>query len=101
MKAFGEIIREQRIKRGLVLRQVAAATDIDQATISKYEKCERKPSKMQVLQFAKLYNLDQDTLIVAWLSDKVAYDLQNERLADKVLKVAEQKVKYIAKNGHK
>jgi transcriptional regulator with XRE-family HTH domain len=78
----------------LFLRQVAAELDIDQAIISKFERNERKPTKEQVLKFAKFYKLDKETLLVEWLSDKVAYDLQDENLANKVLKAAEQKIKY-------
>lgn len=95
MKSFGEIIREERKKRRFYLRQVAAAIDVDQAIISKFEKGDRKPSREQVLRFAEFYKLDKEQLIIAWLSDKVVYDLQNEELASKVLKVAEQKITYI------
>ena len=95
MKSFGEIIREQREKKGLYLRQVAAKTDIDQAVISKFEKGERKPSREQVIRFAKFYSIDYDKLIIAWLSDRVIYDLQNEKLATKALKVAERKIAYL------
>ena len=101
MKSFGEIIREQRNKKGLYLRQVAAETEIDQAIISKFEKGVRKPTKEQVLRFAKFYGLEQDKLIVASLSDRVAYDLQNENLANKVLKVAEKKIEYLKKTEKK
>lgn len=47
MKTFGEVIRSSRESKGLYLRQVAAAMDIDQALISKFEKGDRKPSKEQ------------------------------------------------------
>lgn len=101
MKSFGDIIREERETRGLFLRQVAAAIDIDQAIISKFEKGGRKPSREQVLKFANLYKLDKVQLLVAWLSDKVVYDLQNEKMATEVLKVAEQKVKYLQTQNYK
>lgn len=94
MKTFGEIIREERENKGLFLRQVAAALDIDQAVISKFEKGERKPSREQVLKFSKYYKLDKELLIVAWLSDKVVYELQNENLAYEALKAAEEKINY-------
>jgi transcriptional regulator with XRE-family HTH domain len=94
MKTFGEIIREERENKGLFLRQVAAALDIDQAVISKFEKGERKPSREQVLKFAKYYKLDKELLIVAWLSDKVVYELQDEKLANEALKAAEEKINY-------
>ena len=94
MSNFGDLIRIEREEKGLFLRQVAAELGIDQAIISKFERNRRKPTKEQVLKFAKFYKLDKETLLVEWLSDKVAYDLQDENLADKVLKAAEQKIKY-------
>ncbi len=94
MKSFGEIIKNERKNRNLLLRHVATAIDVDQALISKFEKGDRKPTKKHVVKFAELFNIDKDQLIVAWLSDKVAYELQNEKLADKVLKAAEEKVAY-------
>ena len=71
--------------------------DIDQAIISKFERNERKPTKEQVLKFAKFYKLDKDELLVAWLSDRVVDDLQDENLADKALKAAEEKIKHMKK----
>ena len=94
MSNFGDLIRIAREEKGLFLRQVAAELDIDQAIISIFERNERKPTKEQVLKFAKFFKIDKETLLVEWLSDKVAYDLQDEKLANKVLKVAEEKLKY-------
>ena len=94
MNTFGDLIRLARENKGLFLRQVAAELDIDQAIISKFERNERKPTKEQVLKFAKFYKLDKDELLIAWLSDRVVDDLQDENLADKALKAAEEKIKH-------
>ncbi len=94
MNTFGDLIRLARENKGLFLRQVAAELDIDQAIISKFERNERKPTKEQVLKFAMFYKLDKDELLVAWLSDRVVDDLQDENLADKALKAAEEKIKH-------
>lgn len=94
MKSFGEIIRQAREEKNLILRQVGAELDIDQAIISKFERGERKPTKEQVQKFADFYNLEIDKLLIAWLSDKVIYDLENETLAEEAIKVAEQRIKY-------
>jgi HTH-type transcriptional regulator, competence development regulator len=99
MNGFGEIIRKAREEHGLFLRQVAAEMQIDQAIISKFERGVRKTTKEQVLKFAEFYNLEPEVLLVAWLSDKIAYDLQDEYLADQVLKAAEQKIKYRKSNA--
>ena len=94
MKSFGEIIRQAREEKNLLLRQVGAELGIDQAIVSKFERGERKPTKEQVQKFADFYNLEKDRLLIAWLSDKVIYDLENENLAEEALKVAEQRIKY-------
>ena len=93
-QTFGEIIRKLREDKGLILRQVAAALDVDQAIISKYEKGERKPNREQVLAFSKFFNTKPDDLLIAWLSDKIVYELEDEDVALKALQVAEEKVKY-------
>jgi transcriptional regulator with XRE-family HTH domain len=95
MKSFSEIIKSKREENKLFLRQVSALMEIDQAIISKFERGERKPTKEQVLKFAKIYNLNPDDLVISWYSDKVAYDLILEENAEKILKVAESKVKYL------
>ena len=95
MKLFTEIIKSKREEHKLFLRQVAALMEIDQAIISKFERGERKPTKEQVLKFAEIYDLDPNELVISWYSDKVAYDLLSEEDAEKILKVAESKVKYL------
>ncbi len=95
MKSFSEIIKSKREEHKLFLRQVSALMEIDQAIISKFERGERKPTKEQVLKFAKIYDLNPDDLVISWYSDKVAYDLLSEENAEKILKVAESKVKYL------
>ncbi len=95
MKSFSEIIKTKREEHKLFLRQVSALMEIDQAIISKFERGERKPTKEQVLKFAKIYDLNPDDLVISWYSDKVAYDLLSEENAEKILKVAESKVKYL------
>lgn len=95
MLSFGEIIRKERLRNNYILKYVASKINIDQAIISKFERGERKPTKSQVMKFAEFYNLDKDNLLIAWLSDKVIYDLNDDNyLAEKVLKVAEEKIKY-------
>ena len=95
MNSFGDIIRAEREKRNLYLRQVAAAMEIDQALISKFEKGDRKPTKEQVERFADYFELDKEKLITVWLSDKIVYTIQDEEFAENALKVAEKRIKYL------
>ena len=95
--SLGQILRELRETMRLLLRQVAAALEMDTALLSKFERDERKPNKEQVLAFARYYNVNADELVLAWLSDKIAGEVQNEDLAKEALKVAEKKVELFKK----
>lgn len=99
MLTIGEQIRKLREKNSLPLRKVAAELDIDQSILSKIERGERKASKQQVIQIANLFNVDKNELLINYLSDRVIYELRDDKeLATKALKIAERKIKYTAKN---
>lgn len=92
MKTLGELLKEAREAKSLLLRQVAAAINADTAMISKFEKGERRPSREQIAELAKVLGKDEKELLVSLLSDKVALDLVNEDVAKEALKVAEKKI---------
>ncbi len=95
METFGNIIKNKREIKGLLLRQVASALDIDQAIVSKFERGERKASKEQVEKFAEFYDLDKNKLITSWLSDQIANSILYEENIGEVLKAAEEKAIYL------
>lgn len=98
METVGQIIRAKRESLGLLLRQVASYLDIDQAILSKIERNERKPTKDNIVKLAEILKLDKEDLLVQFMSEKIAYEIADEACASKVLKVAEQKVKYLKSN---
>ena len=95
MKTTGEIIREQREKKGLLLRQLAAQLDIDAAILSKIERGDRKATREQILKLANILDLNKNDLLIQYLSEKIAYDLADEDIAKQALKVAEKRIEYI------
>lgn len=95
IKSFGNTIRELRKSKELPLRKVAAYLDIDQAILSKIERGKYKATREQVVKLAKYFDMDKEYLLVAWLSDKIVYELEDEKIALKALKVAEEKIGYI------
>ena len=95
METVGQIIRTKRETLGLLLRQVSAYADIDQAILSKIERNERKPTKDLILRIAEILQLDKQELLIQFMSDKIAYEIADEDCASRVLKVAEEKIEYI------
>lgn len=98
MRTTGQYIRELREKRGLLLRQVAAGIEIDQALLSKIERGERLPTKAQVMRLAQFYKIDLNEILIAFLSDKLVYEVRNEEVALRAIQVAEKKIGYLKKN---
>lgn len=93
-KSFGETIRELRTEKHLTLREVAEYLKIDTSMLGKIEKNNRKPTKQIIKGISNLFKISEDVLTVAHLSDTVAYSILEEELANEVLKVAEEKIKY-------
>ena len=96
MENFGDTIRKLREEKGLPLRTVAAYLDIDQAILSKMERGQRKLSREHVVKLAEYFKVKEDDLLVAWLSDKLVYEVADEQFALKALQVAEEKIAYKA-----
>jgi len=94
MENLGEIIKKTRNEKKLPLRTVAAFLDIDQAILSKIERGQRTATRKQVVNLAAYYKLNENDLLVAWLSDKLVNELANEEVGHKALMAAEQKITY-------
>lgn len=94
MERLGDTIKKLREDKELPLRTVAAYLDIDQAILSKIERGHRKPTRDQVVKLAEYFKVKENDLLVAWLSDKLVYEVEDEDMALKALQVAEEKVKY-------
>lgn len=99
MKSIGELLREQRESKQLLLREVAAALAMDTALLSKIERDERKPNKEQVLSFANYYKVKPDDFLVALFSDKVVNDIVDEDRPSLILKAAEGKLETLKKKN--
>lgn len=99
MKSLGQLLKEARDIKGLLLREVAAAINADTAMISKFEKGERKPTRDQISLLAKALEIDEREILVTYLSDKVVSDLANEDVAKEALRAAEKKIDLLKKNN--
>lgn len=100
-KTIGEKLRQLREENKLPLRKVAALLDIDVAILSKMERGERKLTKEVVLKLADIYKHNADDLLVLFLSEKIMYEIRDEDLGEKALKIAEKRVKYLKANKDK
>jgi len=93
------LIKNAREQKGLKTRELAQLLGIDQALISKFESGSRKPTKEQVAKIASVLEIDYETLIVAWLKERILYEIGQDEFALKALQVAEEEIRYVAKNS--
>ena len=95
MHSIGQKIRTLRESQELLLRQVAAAIEIDQALLSKIERGERLATKNQVVALASFFEIDEREILTLWLGEKIAYKIKDEDIANDALKVAEETIQYL------
>lgn len=98
MDNIGNSLRKLRESKQLPLRVIAAYLDIDQAILSRIERGQRRASREQVVKLAEYFDVSETEMLIAWLSDKVVYEIANEDTAMEALKVAEEKIKYNKNN---
>lgn len=78
----------------MLLRHVSALLDIDIAILSKIERGARKASREQIEKLSEILELDKEQLIIQFLTEKILYEIKDEDLGLKALKVAERSFKY-------
>ena len=68
-----------------MLRQVAAALEVDTATISKIERGDRQAKEEHLPLLAKLLGTNLEDLKTLWLAEKVYHIIKEEKNALEVL----------------
>lgn len=101
LDSIGTQIRQLREKAEMPLRKLASFLDLDQSTLSKIERNERKPNIIIIEQIAKIFNVEKSKLLVAYYSDVVVYEIQDESSFSEILQVAEAKIEYQRNNPKK
>jgi len=86
------LLKNAREQKGLKTREVAQILGIDQALISKFESGTRKPTKDQISKLSQLLEIDYETLMIAWLKEKILYEIGDNEFALKALILVEQEI---------
>lgn len=88
------LLKNAREQKGLKTREVAQILGIDQALISKFENGTRKPTREQIPKLASLLDINFETLMIAWLKEKILHEIGDDALALKAITLAEEHIKY-------
>ena len=79
------LLKNAREQKKLKTREVAQELAIDQALISKFENGTRKPTREQIVKLASFLDIDFEILMVAWLKEKILYEIGDDDLALKAM----------------
>ncbi len=91
---IGEKIKELRESRGMLQRELASKLNVGDGFLSKVERNQKVLKREHLVTISKVFSFPYSDLETLWLANKV-YDLiKNENQAIRVLKVAEQEIKY-------
>jgi transcriptional regulator with XRE-family HTH domain len=94
-ETFGEYIRQLRKSKDYTLTQLAAKLNMDSANLSKIETGKREFDEKRLQLLASEFGLDLKELKDEYFSELVAKKLYDNQCSDKVLQLAEEKVKYM------
>lgn len=90
---FGAKLRSLRVERKMVQRELAEQLNIDAPMFSKIELGVRRAKRSQVVQLAKLLDVNEKELLTLWLADGVLNAVKDDReLGLAALKVAKKTI---------
>ena len=85
---IGEHIRTLREANDILLRQLAAKLDMDQAMLSKMERGERSFRREDIDALAKIFKQPKKELLTLWLAEKILKTTENQRYKKEALQLA-------------
>jgi Fic family protein/DNA-binding Xre family transcriptional regulator len=86
------LLKSSRIKKSLRAKDISQALGIDQSLISKFENGTRLPTKDQVIKLASLLEIPEETLIVAWLKQRILNDVIEFPFAKEALEQVQEEL---------
>ena len=90
---LGQKIKELRLENGVLQRQLASFLEIDTPMFSKLERGDRRAKRIQVVQIANYFNVDEKELLTLWVADKVLDAVEDEEeLKWDAIKVAQSSI---------
>lgn len=91
--SLGDLIKSEREKKGLLMRELASLIEVDTSMISKIENGYRSPTKEQIIKIASALKLDLKSLLSAWYAEKIYQEIKDEDEALNILKLVEKRLR--------
>jgi len=89
---IGSRIRVLREESEMPLRKLAAMIDIDQSTLSKIERNERRVNIEIIEKISEVFNVNKRDLMICYYSDLIANQIEFENDYSEILQTAKNKI---------
>ena len=86
------LLKNARLKKGLKMKELAAALNVDQALVSKFESGKRLPTETQVRLLARELDLPLNDLLTAWLKERVLGEIKDYPVAMDVISLLQEEM---------
>src|SRR6218665_982407 len=86
------VLKNAREQKGFTTRQVSETLGIDQALISKFENGLRRPTENQLRALSTLLHVYLESLMIAWLKEKILDTIGDNAFGLQALKAVEQEI---------
>ena len=86
------LLKNAREQKSIKTRELAQLLGIDQALISKFESGTRKPTREQVAKLAQALEINYETLMIAWLKEKILYEIGDDNLALQAISLVREEI---------
>ena len=90
---IGPKLKELRVAKGMIQKQVANALNLDVAYVSKIEHNEKPVNRDHLKTLSSLFDIPENDLQTLWLTDKILQLIENEKFSVQALEMALNKVK--------
>jgi Fic family protein len=99
METLHEIIKDRRLKKNLLIKDIAHQMKIDSTLWSRYEKGERLPAEKNLEQMATILGMGISELKKYWLAEKIFEQIKAYPEAGDVLTFVEEKMSVYIKSA--
>lgn len=99
VRVLGNYIKNIREEKGILSKELAAATGIDAAMVSRFEANKRLPSRLQINRLAKALQVEEKSLLRVWLADMVVSEVGYGEIAIESLMLAEEQIRMYGKQA--